>query len=246
MKNAYGDFTWAYEQALGRPFFKAVRELLDWSLESDPPSGERTHLDLACGSGLAMGYFRKRKFSSVGIDASLPMLTLARRHGKVAAFDMRRLALRRSFTHVTCLYDSLNHLMHRSELVATFEGVRSVMTSDSRFLFDMNHPEAYPAVWGATEPFVSSGKDHHLSMATSFSPSRKIGRAILTGWARRGGKKVPIDETHEQRSYSEREIVRSLRESGLRPLEMLTFDPFDPDGIFAGGGVKFFFVAAKV
>lgn len=236
---AYGAFAYAYDQALGARFFEAVRALLD-ELLAKYPTTERTHLDVACGTGLVLQHFRERGWTSVGIDASMDMLTRA--PGPVIASDMRALPFRGSFARITCLYDSLNHLVERDQLVAAFRAMRSVMSRDSLLLFDMNHPEIYPEVWGIAEPYTSTGRDHYLELSTSYHPRRKIGKAMVTGWAEVGGKRVKIREEHRQRAYSESEIVSALAEAHLQPLETLDFDPYGEE--IEARTVKLFFVAA--
>src|SRR4051812_24747680 len=177
MSEAYGAFAYAYDQALGARFYRAVRVLLDQTLENYP-TAKRTHLDVACGTGYIVESFRARGWTSVGVDASFPML----RRGAVRASgafqqrapearttrshliagDMRTLPLRGTFARITCLYDSLNHLLDRNDLVAAFRAMRGMMDHDSLLLFDMNHPDIYPAIWGVADPFVARGSDFHL------------------------------------------------------------------------------------
>lgn len=224
---SYGAFAWAYDQALGRTFFMAVKRVLDDVMEKYP-SRAKTHLDVACGTGLALEYFRKRGFCSTGVDASVPMLDLARgRERRVVAGDYRSLPLRRTFARITCLYDSLNHMQTEEDLTAAFASVRSVMDESSLFLFDMNHPDVYPAVWGLRDPYVSSGDDHHLEIATRYRRRERRGYARISGWARMpNGERVKIRESHEQRAWSEAEIGNALTAARLRVVEMIDFDPF--------------------
>lgn len=238
MSEAYGAFAYAYDKALGRRFFKAARMLLDQLLESYPTT-ERTHLDVACGTGSAVHYFRRKGWTSIGIDASVEMLQLA--GGGVAA-DMRRLPFRGTFSRVTCLYDSLNHLLQPEDLTAAFKAIRGVMNDDSLFFFDMNHPEIYPEIWGLVDPYVSSGRDYHLELATTYRKRERLGRAVVTGWARIDGKKVEIREEHLQRAYGEREITNALAEAGLEPVEIFHFDPYGEAEELEAVTVKLFFV----
>jgi SAM-dependent methyltransferase len=238
MSEAYGAFAYAYDKALGERFFRAVSVLVDDALERFP-TPKRTHLDVACGTGLTVEAFRKRGWKSVGVDASLPMLQIAR--GGVAG-DMRQLPFRRTFARVTCLYDSLNHLLEASDLAAAFRSIRGVMEDDSYLLFDMNHPDIYPEVWGMADPFVARGDDYHLEIATTYRKREKLGMANVTGWARMDGKKVEIREQHLQRAYSEREINKALTESGLEPVEVIDFDPYGEAEDLEARTVKLFYV----
>lgn len=234
---AYGAFAYAYDRALGARFFKSVRKLLDQLLDRYPTSN-KTHLDVACGTGLVLEHFDERGWRSTGVDASLDMLSHTR--VRAVAADMRALPFRGTFARITCLYDSLNHLLEREELVAAFRSMRSVMNADSLLLFDMNHPDIYPEVWGIADPFVSTDADYHLSLATTFHPRNRIGKAMVTGWALVDGKKVKIREVHRQRAYTELEIASALAEADLVPVEVFDFDPYGEE--IEARTVKLFFI----
>jgi SAM-dependent methyltransferase len=236
---AYGAFAYAYDRALGERFFKSVRALIDSALERYP-SKEKTHLDVACGTALAVRHFQDRGWRSFGVDASVEMLHVGQtRASGLFAGDFRKLPLRGSFARITCLYDSFNHIRDRNDLVAAFRSVRSVMRSDSQFIFDFNHPEIYPEIWGMREPYVSAARDYRLEISTAFRPKDALAMALVTGWAMVGGRRVEISERHRQRAWTEREIVSSLGDAGLRVIEMTEFDPFDSEG----RPVKLFFIA---
>ena len=243
MTSAYGAFAYAYDKALGERFFRSARKILVTLLDRYPAVA-KTHLDVACGTGLTMEFLASRGWKSTGVDASFPMLAVAReRAHTLVAGDVRSLPLRGTFARITCLYDSLNHLKSRADLVAAFRSVRKVMSHESLFFFDMNHPDIYPEIWGMKEPFVASGPGYHLEIATSFRRRDGIGRALVTGWAMPvPGRRVEIHETHEQRAYTEREIVESLGDASLVPVEVIDFDPYNEADSLDAGGVKLFFV----
>jgi len=237
---SYGAFAYAYDQALGDRYFRAVRRLLVDVLDRYP-SASMTHLDVCCGTGLAMPFFTSRGFVSTGVDISPVMLTVARKRARrLVGGDTRALPLRTTFSRITCLYDSLNHLLDRRDLAAGFREIAGVMDGDSLFIFDMNHPEIYPEVWGMKEPFVDEGPDFHLEIATTFRRREGLGRALVTGWAVIGGKRINIRERHTQRSYERDDIVAALTEAGLTPIEVREFDPW-----VEGRTVKLVFVCRK-
>ncbi len=234
---AYGNFAYAYDQALGNRFFRAVRRLLTKVLERFPAT-RKTHLDVACGTGLAIEFFTKRGYRSVGVDLSIPMLLVARLRARyLVAGDMRALPLHGPFARVTCLYDRLKYLKNINDLRITFRAIADVMDADALFLFDVNHPDIYPAIWGNDEPFVANGKGYHLEMATKYRSRDRIAQALVTGWADLPSGRVKIRESREQRAYSEREIVDALGAGGLVPAEVTEFDPYGE-----GRNVKLFFV----
>jgi SAM-dependent methyltransferase len=247
VSESYGAFAYAYDQSLGRSFFAAVRRVLDDVLYKYPTRG-KTHLDVACGTGLAVEHLAKHGFDSIGIDASLSMLSIARRRvPHLIACDLRALPLRRKFARITCLYDSLNHMLTRDDLVAAFASMRTAMASNSLLLFDMNHPDIYPAVWGMRDPYVSTGRDHHLEIATKYRKRERRGFGRVTGWARLpDGERVNIRESHEQFAWTRSEIEEALAAAKLRPVEVIDFDPFQEQQSMDVEGVKMFFVCAAL
>ncbi len=218
-----------------------MQRLLVTSLEERPPR-EMTHLDIACGTGYAMELFARRGFRSVGVDLSLPMLQIAHtRVRRLVCADLRALPLRRTFARITCLYDSLNHMKERGDLVAAFRAVRGVMSSESLFLFDINHPDIYPEVWGSKEPFVASGADYRLEIDTAYRKRERLAHALVSGWAKVRGRRVEIRERHEQRAWSKHEVRAALREVGLEVVEVVNFDPYEEAGDLHAETVKLFF-----
>ncbi|MDP9361235.1 MAG: class I SAM-dependent methyltransferase [Acidobacteriota bacterium] len=237
---SYGAFAYAYDQALGERYFRAVRRLLAEVMERYPAAGT-THLDVACGTALAIPFFASRGFDSTGVDLSPVMLQLARARARcLVAGDTRALPLRGTFSRITCLYDSLNHLLEPQELAASFGEIARVMDGDSLFIFDMNHPQIYPEVWGMKEPFVDEGRDFHLEIATTFRRRENLGRALVTGWAIVRGERIAIRERHTQRSYGRDDIIAALAAGGLEPIEVREFDPW-----VEGRAVKLFFVCRR-
>ena len=239
----YGAFAYAYDKALGERYFRAIRRRLDEVIERFSVPEAKTHLDVACGTGLAMRHLARRGFVTTGIDLSLPMLRMARaRAPRLIAADARALPLVRRFSLVTCLYDALNHMLDREDLVAAFREVARVMDEGALFVFDMNHPDIYPVVWGMKEPFEEEGDDFALAIATSWHPRKRLGRALVRGWRRLPtGERVEIRERHEQWSYDEAEITAALADASLTPVETRTFDPYGE-----GRAVKVFCVAMNV
>jgi hypothetical protein len=107
----------------------------------------------------------------------------------------------------------------------------------------MNHADVYPAIWGMKEPYVADGPGFHLEIATAFRRRDATGLALVSGWALLpSGRRVEIVERHEQRAYSEREIVESLDAADLVPVEVNDFDPFSDAGDIRSHRVKVVFV----
>lgn len=242
--DSYGAFARVYDKALGELFMRGAAAVLR-ALEAEYPTDARTHLDVACGTGLAMRHFVSRGWRSKGIDASYAMVSRARRRGlDVAVADVRSFALRATFERVTCLYDSLNHLLDRDDLARTFSSVAAVMGESSLFWFDLNHPESFREVWAMAEPYFAEDAVYRLEIETRYDEVANLATARVRGWHDEGSVRHPIDETHYQRSWERDEVVELLRDAGLETVDVFGFDPFAAR-VFDGRDIKEMYVAKK-
>jgi SAM-dependent methyltransferase len=100
----------------------------------------RDVLDLACGTGSSFVPLLSRGYRITATDVSPAMAAAARRKGRgrvpVHVADMRRLPLLGRFDLVWCLGEAVNYLHDRSELAASFDGVRRNLREGGLFVFD--------------------------------------------------------------------------------------------------------------
>lgn len=242
--DSYGAFARVYDKALGELFMRGAGAVLR-ALEAEYPSAARTHLDVACGTGLAMRHFVSRGWCSRGIDASYAMVSRARRRGlDVAVADVRCFALRTTFERVTCLYDSLNHLLGRDDLSRAFTSIAAVMGETSLFWFDLNHPESFREVWAMADPYFVEDAVYRLEIETHYDEAANLATAHVRGWHDDGGVRHPIDETHYQHSWERDEVVELLCDAGLEIVDVFGFDPFAAR-VFDGHAIKEMYVARR-
>ncbi len=240
---AYGGFAWLYDGALGQPFADAARSTLEQIITGYLGDQRGDALDLACGSGLSTSLLHDLGFTAFGLDASLSMLSIASsRANRLVAGDLRQLPLRTSFALVTCLYDSLNHMLEEADLEAAMRSVAEVMTPDGLFVFDMNQPEVYAALWDSKEPFDHRTRNQSLSMRTSFDAASAIAVAEISGSVEEARGRVRIRETRRQRAWTFSEISRAVVDAGLQIDSRIDFDPFEQSQD-SGIGIKWLMAA---
>lgn len=227
IREAYGHFAWVYDGALGRPFARATRPTLEKIIVRYLDERRGPALDLACGTGLSTQFLSGLGFEPFGIDASLPMLTLARHRSlRVAAADVRALPLRRRFSLVTCLYDSLNHMLELDDLEDSMREASLVLSDDGLFLFDVNQPEVYAALWDSEEPFRHDDQSRSLTMYTSYDSATGMATAMIEGRAEGAQGPFRFEETRRQRAWRFDEIAGAVARAGLRIDSRVDFDPF--------------------
>jgi SAM-dependent methyltransferase len=102
----------------------------------------RTVLDVACGTGSSTLPMLERGLDVTGTDQSPAMLAVAgARLGPdvpLVPADMRELPQLGEFDLVTCLDDSLNHLLSGADLEAALRGMRANLAPGGALLFDLN------------------------------------------------------------------------------------------------------------
>ena len=210
------------------PYYDLLNDGKDYRKESEqlttiarrfgrgPPT---SWLDVACGTGRHLEFLRRR-FETVGVDASAAMLRIARRRlpgVPLVRADMRNFRLGRRFDVVSCLFGAIGHLTTKRDLRATF-------TSFARHL--------NPGGVVIAEPWLDPSSFHTAStyLRTHVGPEVVVARLAFS--ARRGRRSVihyhfligeqgrGVRYFHEQDAgllVSHAELADLMRSAGLRP-----------------------------
>lgn len=177
----------------------------------------RSWLDLCCGTGWLLKQVCESGLEAVGLDQSRYQLAHARRNAPAARLvrgDVRWFSLRRRFDVITCMFDSLNYLRRKNDLLRAFRNARRHLQPAGLFIFDMNTYEGLRRGWSRTS--VTRGPLGTLIMETSFDPGRALGRALITGFVKAGKLYRRFQEEHVERGYRPREIEDLLGRAGFR------------------------------
>ncbi len=121
------------EYALSAPWYDKIYSFKDYVAESallrtlieHHRPGARRLLDVACGTGEHLSHLRDH-FDVEGVDASLPMLEIARRKlpgVPLHQADMRTFDLGRVFDAAICMFGAMGHLRDEEELLAAIRQI---------------------------------------------------------------------------------------------------------------------------
>ena len=155
-------------------------------------------------------------YEAVGVDASRHQLAHARRNApgaKLVVADIRELALGRRFDVVTCLFDSLNYLTGKKDLVRAFRKAKGHLSAGGLFAFDMNTFEGLEDAWCRTS--ATHERDLTLVVESSFDAKRALGRCVITGFVRERRLHRRFREEHVERGYRAGEIEDLLGRAGF-------------------------------
>lgn len=182
----------------------------------------RTWLDMCCGTGLLLKHVSESGFKTFGVDRSRHQLAYARRNAPAAKLlckDIRNFSFGLKADVVTCMFDSLNYLTRKDDLLKAFRSARRHLAPSGVFVFDMNTFEGLQATW--KETLATHTKDWTAIMTLSFDGRTSLGCVEITGFMRRGKVYRKFVERHLERGYRSAEIDSLLRRAGF------TFRKFD-------------------
>ena len=225
----YRELALAYDAASGERSFDTLQPVLEDVVAADR-SVIRTHLDLACGTGLALQFFSARGYYSVGFDASVPMLHIAkRRHRLVVAADLRAMPFSTAyFSIITCLNDSIRVLRTLAALRRLFVRVAAVMRDDSIFVFDVRDAKAVTRA-AKRGRYRSSAENYDLDIRTRFNEKSRTEAYTFRGRLRDANGDHVIRETIYHRVLTRAEILSALASAGLVLHSTIRFNRFaDP------------------
>jgi SAM-dependent methyltransferase len=200
---------WAFWGPKMWPFLRDKVETINPSSES--------WLDLCCGTGSLLKFIRAQGFRCVGVDVSPYQIKHAKNNVPEATFlvqDIRRLSLPQSFDVITCMFDSLNYLRTKHDLVLAFKNALKHLRPNGLFIFDMNTYEGLEYCWRGNS--VGHYSRYTIITESSFDKKKAIGRCLFTIFMREKHLFRKFQEEHIERGYKHKEIENCLRVSGFR------------------------------
>ncbi len=181
-------------------------------------------LDLACGTGSLSVLFAKRGAEVIGVDASGDMLCKAQQ--KAAEEEVSVLFLRQKMQQLdlygtvdaaVCTLDSINHMLHSSDVRKTFQRVSLFLNPGGIFLFDVNAVRKHRKTL-ANHTFVYETPQVFCTWQNEFFPDNDIVRITLDFFERDGELYRRRHEAFEERAYETAQLENWLREAGLEPV----------------------------
>lgn len=179
-------------------------------------------LDLACGTGSAAIEMAKLGAMVTGIDGSSEMLKFARRKSgksrpKIAFFqqDLTEFNAKGEFDLVTCLFDSLNHIIEKEDLQQIFDRVALKLKPKGKFIFDVNVAYGFSRNWGGSTIVRESGKYYSIWEGLYDAPSRlaKMNITIFKKCGNQIYKKGFV--SIKERAYKVNTLKSMLSKAGL-------------------------------
>lgn len=199
-----------------KDYQKESKQVINIIKEKFPRKETISLLDLGCGTGNHLSYFQK-EYDCTGVDTYSEMLDIARRklssNVSLIQSSMEELSLDKKFEVITCLFSSLNYC--QVPLTSLFSNWKDHLTEDGIIIVELTLSK------DSFKPFTHSCqqyKDESKKIVRMFSTEVEDGSAQLRfSWllAREGLPVEAFEEVHKISLYSEEQIIRCARETGL-------------------------------
>lgn len=179
---------------------------------------ENAHiLDVCCGTGNVAGLLSERGYNMAGLDGSSLMLDYAKENAQAVDFiqaDARDFNLGRKFHAITCLFDSINHLLNKEDVLKVFKNIYEHLEENGIFVFDVNSLSSSTdvdlsdfSVVEKNEVFISLGSYNSIEKLITYS---------LTAFIMENNKWVRYDNKIYERYYEEELLVSMLKQAGFK------------------------------
>jgi len=185
-------------------------------------SGSRV-LDLACGTGTVAIEFARLGYQVTGVDSSREMIRAARQKlqntGLLVSFmnkDIRKIEKKERFDLATCFFDSINHLLDKSDLLIAFQNTAKALREKGLFIFDVNTIYGLYKVWGGSRSFVRETNGSYSVWQSSYDADSRLAAVKITLFRDVGENTYQKNIVEiAERGYSLREYRNMLNAAGL-------------------------------
>ncbi len=178
-------------------------------------------LDVCCGTGHIADIMFKAGYKVSGIDGSVLMLEYAAENAPQCQFyhyDARDFQINEKYSAVTCLFDSINHILLEEDLYKVFQNIYNHLKDDGIFLFDVNSLESCINVFmgdiTAVEEntvFISKGSYNETSELITYN---------LTAFIKEDNCYKRQESQIIERYYNEKLLISLLKKAGFKNIKL--------------------------
>jgi SAM-dependent methyltransferase len=210
-------------------------------------SPTQTMVDIACGTGTLALMMAQRGWTVWGVDASERMVNEAQQKIRskrwaitILRQDMRAICLPVKVGLATSMFDSVNHILTRRDLLRVFRGVQRALEPGGHFIFDVNNELCFERLWTRTE--TVNHRDFTIIMQNRYDRRRKMAYSFVTIFLRSGNRYRRLREIVRERCFAHKEVHDLLEEAGFVVVEGEDFNFTTTPDV---GKIKTWWVARK-
>ncbi len=178
----------------------------------------KTVLDLACGTGIHLEYFKKLGYKIQGIDASQKMLNVAKK--RLGAVSLKKdffetFNLKKKPDIITCYFNGMSYNTDLRKLKSTFKNIYKSLPDKGIFIFDVFCIEKSKKIF-AIKKFEN--KKIKISRTIIGLPTNKGFKSTMYYIIFDGKKSDILSETSLRGTFSKKQILNTLSSSNFKVL----------------------------
>ncbi|MFC1651799.1 class I SAM-dependent DNA methyltransferase [Patescibacteria group bacterium] len=216
--------------------YKKEAEKIHKLIQRYKKSSGRELLDVACGTGSHIAYFKKH-YKIIGSDLNKEMLKIARKKFPKIRFqqaNMTSLNLKKKFDVITCLFSSIGYVKTYNNLNKTITAFARHLKPGGVLIIELFISKRIYRTGGLHTSFV----DKPDVKITRMNVSKRRGNIAILDFSFLVGTKKGIKffrDKHELGLFDTTKILKALKENGFQA-------KFLKDGLMKGRGL---YVAVK-
>ena len=202
-----------YNKKTGVDHKAQVKWVDNWARKLNLP---KEVLDLACGTGIHLNYFRKQGYKAQGIDASQGMLNTAKKRLKTVPLKkgfFEDFKLKNKVPIITSYFNAISYNTSLQKLKITFKNIYQNLSDGGIFVFDIFCLDKPKEVFGMKK--FESGKIK-ISRTIVGLPTSNGFKSIRYYVVFDGKKSEIVSESSIRGTFSEKQIIKTLKSSGFK------------------------------
>lgn len=230
----YKDFAFIYDELMNEVDYNGWVEYIEKIIEKEDTKVQNI-LELACGTGNLTIPLTKKNYDIAGIDISEEMLGVAREKAEKEGVELVLLQqdiaeLDFDITNLDCVLcacDGFNYITYDEDLENVFKKTYELLKENGLFIFDISSFYKLSSVLG-NNMYGENREDIAYMWQNYFDDEENLVEMELAFFVKdEDGRFERFEEVHQQRAYTEEEILDMLQSVGFKDIKVYSDFTFE-------------------
>lgn len=230
----YKDFAFIYDELMNEVDYNGWVEYIEEIIEKEGTKVQNI-LELACGTGNLTIPLTKKNYDIAGIDISEEMLGVAREKAEKEGVELVLLQqdiaeLDFDITNLDCVLcacDGFNYITYDEDLESVFKKTYELLKENGLFIFDISSFYKLSSVLG-NNMYGENREDIAYMWQNYFDDEENLVEMELAFFVKdEDGRFERFEEVHQQRAYTEEEILDMLQSVGFKDIKVYSDFTFE-------------------
>lgn len=223
----YRDFAFIYDELMNEVDYNGWVKYIEDIIKNENAKVQNI-LELACGTGNLTIPLTKKNYDIAGIDISEEMLSVAREKAEKEGVELVLLQqdiaqLDFDITNLDCVLcacDGFNYITYDDDLENVFTKTYELLKEDGIFIFDISSFYKLSTILG-NNMYGENRDDIAYMWQNYFDDEENLVEMELAFFIKDEFEKFErFEEVHQQRAYTEDEILDMLKSSGFKNIKV--------------------------